>query len=385
MRIYYQILIFLILIYHNVAYADYIPHEDKQNQYYNYKLQIEKYEASISLNNKNISILNLRLKDIVNQIKVLSDLISDMKSGTSPNKTINQELEFIQRKENIEKLKSEFKKRIISLYKKGSDYQYQILFTSESPSKFYARLEYLTRLSQSRKVDFEKIKYEEFVFLESKKISGLSKTELGKYITLKKLDHSSLLMEKRNIEDSLALERSNIDNYNYQIDKLRSRMLDLEYYLSTNNDNTIYRIKTIPNYSSDNFETLKGKLIFPVNSTDVINDFGKSINPQTGTIMINDGIDVSIAENSEVRSVADGVVEEIIEIPLYRKIIIINHNNDFRTLYGIVKAITVSKGSSVKAGDIIAHTSQTLDGQLFHFEIRKNLVPVDPKFWVARG
>ena len=384
MKTRYAILL-VVLIACNLSYADYTPREDKMNQYSSYKLQVEKYENSITLSNKSISILNLRLKDIINQIKVLSDLISDMKSGTSPNKTIKQELEFIKRKETIEKLKNEFKKRIISLYKKGTDYQYQILFTSESPSKFYARLEYLTRLSQTRKIDFEKIKYEEFAFLESKKISGLNKAELGKYISLKKQDQLSLLNDKQTLEDSLNLLHSNIENYNFQIEKIRSKILDLEYYLSTNNETVVYKIKTVPDYSSINFDALKGKLIFPVNSTDIINDFGKSINPLTGTIMNNEGVDVSIADNSDVKCVADGIVESIFDIPLYRNVIIITHNNGFRSVYGVVKDISVSVGKSVKAGDIIAHTSQSLDGQMFHFEIRNNLTPEDPKFWVAHG
>jgi len=123
----------------------------------------------------------------------------------------------------------------------------------------------------------------------------------------------------------------------------------------------------------------------PVNSTDIINDFGKSINPLTGTIVFNEGIDVSISENSEVRCVADGIVENIFDIPLYRKIIIIRHNNDYRTVYGIVKNTRVNIGSNVNAGDIIAYTSQNLDGQMFHFEIRKKLIPEDPKYWVSRG
>ncbi len=367
------------------SFANYIPHEDKQKQYYNYKIGIEKYESEINISTKIISNLNLKLKDIINQIKVLSDLIIDIKSGTSPNKTIQQEVEFIKRKESIERLKNEFKKRIVSIYKKGVDFQYQVLFTSESPSKFYARLEYLNKLTQSRKVDFEKIKYEEFAFLESKKISGLNKTELGKYINLKTQDQESLLKDKSIIEDSLSTLRFNIEIYNYQIERIRSRLIDLEYYLFNNKDYTIYKLKNLPDYSSSNFELLKGKLIFPINSTDIVNDFGKSINPFTGTITHNDGVDVSISDNSEVRCVADGIVDIIYDIPLYKKIIIINHNNSYRTIYGIIKNINVSKGDIVKAGEIIAYTSQNLDGQLFHFEIRKDLIPEDPKYWVARS
>jgi murein DD-endopeptidase MepM/ murein hydrolase activator NlpD len=384
MRLRTVILLSFILIY-SLASANYIPREDKQKQCNNYKIEIEKYESSINIDTKIISTLNLRLKDVINQIKVLSDLMSDMKSGTSPNKTIQQEVEFIKRKESIERLKSEFKKRIVTLYKKGVDYQYQILFTSESPSKFYARLEYLTKLSQSRKIDFEKIKYEEYAFLESKKISGLNKNELGKYMNLKKQDQTSLINDKSMIEDSLSLLRSNIENYNYQIEKIRSRIIDLEYYLTNNTENTFYLLKSTPNYASDNFELLKGKLIIPVNSTDIVNDFGKSINPFTGTVTFNDGVDVSISENSEVRCVADGVVENIYDIPLYKKVIIVSHNNGYRTIYGIVKTVNVYQGNPVKAGDIIAYTSQNLDGQLFHFEIRRGIIPEDPKYWVARN
>jgi murein DD-endopeptidase MepM/ murein hydrolase activator NlpD len=384
MRLRTVILLSFILIY-SLASANYIPREDKQKQCNNYKIEIEKYESSINIDTKIISTLNLRLKDVINQIKVLSDLMSDMKSGTSPNKTIQQEVEFIKRKESIERLKSEFKKRIVTLYKKGVDYQYQILFTSESPSKFYARLEYLTKLSQSRKIDFEKIKYEEYAFLESKKISGLNKNELGKYMNLKKQDQTSLINDKSMIEDSLSLLRSNIENYNYQIEKIRSRIIDLEYYLTNNTENTFYLLKSTPNYASDNFELLKGKLIIPVNSTDIVNDFGKSINPFTGTVTFNDGVDVSISENSEVRCVADGVVENIYDIPLYKKVIIVSHNNGYRTIYGIVKTVNVYQGNPVKAGDIIAYTSQNLDGQLFHFEVRRGIIPEDPKYWVARN
>ena len=101
--------------------------------------------------------------------------------------------------------------------------------------------------------------------------------------------------------------------------------------------------------------------------------------------MNNEGIDVSIAENSEVRCIADGIVENIFDIPLYRRVIIVFHNNGYRSIYGLVKNISVSIQSKVKAGEVIAYTSQNLDGQLFHFEIRKNLIPEDPKYWVARG
>lgn len=368
----------------SLSYADYIPREDKQRQLSIYKADIEKFESIIAANNKIISDLTLRQKNINNQIKILSELIENIKSGGSPNKYLKQEAEFISKKEKIEKLKDEFKKRILWLYKKGADYEYQILFTSESPAKFYARLEYLNKLSESRKSDFETIKYEELAFLESKKILGLNKSELSKYIAQRKQDQTKLLLEKTNIEDSLSTLKSTVENYYYHIEKYRSKIADLEFILSTTYEITKYKLKIKPDYSSDNFENLKGVLLFPVNSTDIFNDFGKSTDPATGTIVNNEGIDVSISDNSEVRCVADGIVENIVDIPLYRKIVIIRHKNSFRTIYGIVKNVTVNINDIIPAGKVIAYTSQNNEGQLFHFEIRKGIKPEDPKYWVAR-
>ncbi|MCU0373401.1 MAG: M23 family metallopeptidase, partial [Ignavibacteria bacterium] len=86
-----------------------------------------------------------------------------------------------------------------------------------------------------------------------------------------------------------------------------------------------------------------------------------------------------------VKAVFDGVVEEIIEIPFYRNMIIINHNEGYRTVYGFVRDIISKKGSYVEAGEIIAFSSYTSEEQVFHFEIRKDFEPIDPKTWLKTG
>lgn len=379
----FHIFLFIVLILAS-GFTNYIPREDLQKQLYYFKSNLNSYETKVTEWNRIITELNSRQKAVINRIKILSELIDNIKSRDNKNDILKQEAQFIYRNEKIEKLKNEFKKRILWLYKKGPDYQYQILFTTDSPAKFYARLQYLNKLSEKRTTDFERIKYEEFTYEESKRIKGYRRSEMLRYINEKKEDQTLLLLEKINIDDSLSMLKSNVDNLLYNAEKLKPVITEIEYILSVNQEENEYELKTNPDYKSNSFDSLKGVLIFPVNSTNIVNDFGKSIDRNTGTIMNNEGIDVSIAENSEVRCVADGIVENILDVPLYRKMIIIKHSDGFRTVYGLVKDIRVNISDKVTAGNIIAVTSQNLDGQVFHFEIRKGITPEDPKYWVAR-
>ena len=51
-------------------------------------------------------------------------------------------------------------------------------------------------------------------------------------------------------------------------------------------------------------------------------------------------------------------------------------------MYTVIKEISVKLDQNVKAGDIIAKSSENMNGQCFHFEIWDNKTPVDPKKWI---
>jgi len=372
------------MFYPGFSFADYNLKEDKQSQINYFRNLSEKLERRIEINNYNIEIIKKRLKEIDKQVVFLSGLLNNPTGNDSRENILLQEAEIINKKEKVEKLKGEFSKRILWLYKYGMDYQTQILFTSESPIAFYSRLEYLNKMSGMRKQDFERIKFEDYSIQEKKKIINLNKAERLEYISRKKQEEDTLLSEKNILEDSLRILKFDNECYSRQIEKIRANLVQSELYLNSLSTNFIYKIDDNPIYTG-NFGDNKGKIIFPVQSVEIIRDFGRCVNPQTGTIFYNFGIDVSIASGSPVKAVFDGVVEEIIDVPFFRNMIIINHNEGYRTVYGLVNDIIVKKGSSVGAGEIIAYTSNTSEEQMFHFEIRKDFEPIDPKTWLKTG
>ena len=64
----------------------------------------------------------------------------------------------------------------------------------------------------------------------------------------------------------------------------------------------------------------------------------------------------------------------------YGNCIIVQHKNDFQTLYGHLSHIDVKDGQSVKTGDVIGKVGSTgrSTGTHLHYEVRKNGKPINP-------
>ncbi len=296
-----------------------------------------------------------------------------------------QEMEVNILRNKLKPLQDNFKKKVVWLYKYGIDFETEILFTSKSLDDLYLRLIYLKKISDIRKREFNKIKEESFILDEKKKLLSFAARQKLSYISSKREDQRTLY-EKKVLTQSLIekLNREN-DNYDRQITLLNDKIRDIENRLFNLNRDFIYPIDQNIDYSGVPFENLRRRLILPVQSVDIIDDFGTYVNPNTLAVSYNNGIDVSIARESEILCVADGVVEDIRFIPSLGNSVIVNHDNGYRTVYSLVKDINVEIGEGVKAGKIIGFTSENNNGQSFHFELWKDNQPQNPKFWFRRN
>jgi murein hydrolase activator len=382
------ILILFFVLSYSVSIADYNYKEDLTRQINVYKFEIEKLNSRIEEIKMTLRNYEQKLNQINDSIVILSTFV-DKSTGTSTNdpknKYLTDEARLIKTKEKIDKLKSDFLKKILWLYKFGNDFNSQILFSSKSFNDFYVRLEYLNRLSEIRKKDYDRLKRELLVLEEKRKLSKFNRDEYSRYIREKKESHKTLIEQKTILENKTISLKNENEMYLRQIEKKMSFIDKIERELLTYNISTIYRIDQTVTYSDKTFWESKGKLIFPVQSVNIIFDFGKSTNPDTKTVTYNNGIDVSILKGSEVKCVANGRVEMITYIPYFGNVIIINHEGNYRSIYAIIKDIFVSINQQVLAGEIIANTSENNNGQCFHFELWKDNSPLDPKQWIKRG
>jgi septal ring factor EnvC (AmiA/AmiB activator) len=133
---------------------------------------------------------------------------------------------------------------------------------------------------------------------------------------------------------------------------------------------------------STSFEGNKNKFSWPVSGF-VSQKFGRQMHPVLKGIEIqNDGINIQTKQNEPVHVVFNGEVRTIAFIRGIGSTVIISHG-DYYTVYSGLKDVFVKRGQKVSTGDEIARVLSTTDGiSELRFQIRKNIVALDPQEWL---
>ncbi len=94
------------------------------------------------------------------------------------------------------------------------------------------------------------------------------------------------------------------------------------------------------------------------------------------------GIDIAGKMNTPILAVADGMVEKSYLSDTYGNVVFIKHPNKYVTVYAHLNSRSVSKGQSVKQGQIIGSMGKTgqATGTHLHFEIHRLEWRYDKKF-----
>ncbi|MBQ2734079.1 MAG: M23 family metallopeptidase [Clostridia bacterium] len=124
-------------------------------------------------------------------------------------------------------------------------------------------------------------------------------------------------------------------------------------------------------------------------SGEIISDFSYRDNPlygagEYGMWEFHKGIDIPLAEGSEVRAFADGTVKETGESPSYGIYIVMTHADGFESVYAHLSEAVRGVGAKVKQGDTIGYSGKTgrVTGPHLHFELHRDGVPVDPEDYI---
>ncbi len=124
--------------------------------------------------------------------------------------------------------------------------------------------------------------------------------------------------------------------------------------------------------------------IWPVkldNTIRITSGFGYRIYPINGKIDFHRGIDIAGAWRTKILATADGVVTDVwINHPLYGRMVRVQHENGFVTLYGHMESTRVREGEQVTQGEVLGimgDTGQSL-GRHLHYEVTKDGKLVNP-------
>jgi len=99
------------------------------------------------------------------------------------------------------------------------------------------------------------------------------------------------------------------------------------------------------------------------------------------------GIDIAVPIGSLVRASGGAVVGEAGEDPEYGLFVLLNHADEYQTMYGHLSRILVTSEATVAAGEVIglSGNSGRSSAPHLHFEIRQGGSALDPKTMVKEG
>jgi murein DD-endopeptidase MepM/ murein hydrolase activator NlpD len=107
----------------------------------------------------------------------------------------------------------------------------------------------------------------------------------------------------------------------------------------------------------------------------------------TGRDEAHPGIDIAVPVGSIVRASGGGTVEKTGEDPEYGLYVLLDHSEDYQSMYGHLSRILVTPAATVTAGQVIGLSGNTgrSTAPHLHFEIRQRGMSLDPRTLVKEG
>ncbi|TDB58095.1 murein hydrolase activator EnvC family protein [Arundinibacter roseus] len=135
---------------------------------------------------------------------------------------------------------------------------------------------------------------------------------------------------------------------------------------------------------ASSFKASQARLPWPVRGF-VSDHFGRKEHPVLrGVIVDNLGVDIQTSNGEAVRSVYDGVVLDVTNMPGMSNVVAIQHG-DYMTVYAKLQSVVVKPGQKVSARESIGTVATDSEGtSSLQFQVWKNTTRLNPEQWLMR-
>ncbi len=341
--------------------------------------EVKELQSQSAKTKKIIQITNKNIKNSESLIRAYNTKINLYNKQLK-----NLEEAVIRNNEKIDEIKESYKKRSISLYKNKDLKFSNYIFNSNSFSQMIYRLKYFNIISEINKESVQKIKTtQNFNKKKTGEITSLlknvgeSKKNRAKEINNlrdKKNFQEKLLNDIRKEEKDIKNEINKKIQQVNALEKLRKKIIEDKKKF---NEQQLASLNSI----TRDIRQYKGKLNWPVDGK-IIKSFGPQWNPKLNTTLDNPGVDISARSTLPVKSVFDGYVSTITFILGYGTTVIIDHNNNYFTVFTHLENLLISEDTLVREGQNIGYVSNE---NIIHFEIWGNNQKLDPQKWLKNG
>ncbi len=379
------IFLVLLVLFAGATFEEIINDKRKQSEII--EKEIIENKSLITGNSTQNAKLRKEIDSIESSINALNNFLKNYESETymTPDQIAVETNMIIFLAEEVDRIQESFRQKVLNLYKRGKNYELELLMSSKTPNEYLRRNQYLQKFAQNRKKELRDLQSKKFILEEKKKMLTLSTSSQRYYVESRRHEKSALennlgvLKKEKDIaENGEGIIAAKIKRYETQLDNIRNFINNFE----NNRESFTERKNTRISYESGDLTAVKGNINLPIDVGLITSNYGSSINNSTNTLAFNNGIDFSVAKDSKVHAVANGVVTLVGELPYYGKVIIVKHESGFRSVYASLSEINAAVGDNIRLNQVIGKTGETIDGQSFHFELWQNATPLNPKEWL---
>ena len=126
--------------------------------------------------------------------------------------------------------------------------------------------------------------------------------------------------------------------------------------------------------------------VWPVNGR-LMGGYGRRSDPLSGEGEMHKGVDISAPMGTPVKASADGIVVHAGWNGGYGRCVIIDHGNNYQTLYGHLSRMDVMEGQEIRQGETLGGVGTTghSTGPHLHYEVHVGSTPVNPYRFLAKA
>lgn len=360
-----------------------------------------KIEKKIGYTKKLLNETKSKKKSSLNQLSLLNKQVKERKnlinSYNNEIKLIDNQIKFNTEnisslQENLVDLKKEYSELIYQSYKSRNHYdQWMFLFASKDFYQAMRRMRYLKEYNAYRRQKAEqiistqqKLKHE-IASLEKQKAERLglliNKENEAKELENDKKEKQSTLTKLQQKENDLQRKLRKQNKEWNKLNKEIQRLIEEEINRKDKNNNKLPMSPAEVQLSKD-FIANVGKLPWPTKRGQITSHYGKHNHPQLHVVIDNKGVDFRCEQGAVIRSVFNGTVVKVLKLPQY-KAVLIKHGN-YYTVYNKMSDVFVKAGDKVTTKQNIGTvwTDKESGESVLHFELRKQINPLNPEKWL---
>ena len=356
-------------------------------------------EREIALIDKQLKENSKKSYNALNSLTLVRQKVADRKERlaesdrelTRINAAVKSKKAEIDRIQNrLDTLSAYYSKLISSAYRnRDSRVWYMYILASDNVGQAFRRIGYMRNLSSNLNRQGDKIKAAREELQKETDSLMVMKSQAQSVRNRRAADLASLQSEekeaaalvsnlqrnKTRYQQQLAAKKKQVDALNREIERIIASAVNGGKSGSKTS-------KPVDLKLDAEFAKNMGKLPWPATGP-VVDHFGQHYHPVFTKVKLpfNNGINIALAKDTEIKSVFNGIVKQIVVMPGYGKCVLVQHGNYF-SFYCRLGNVSVKAGDKVSTGDVIGRIDTIDDMTQLHFQIWQGTKPQNPELWL---